>query len=184
MTRVALDADEKGADVSVVLATTEGTGYVGLHTVGWQAVATRRLCRTPCIVDLPRGDHSLVFASRTDDTRRSVADVTFGSRPEIVRHSIGRVEPHPWLFVGGLTLLPTGLTGVIAGAVAAPSLSDPGDRQLGYIALGAGAGLTALGALLLYLGRTDVQPGSTTQWSSDPPPSREIPMNTSALLSR
>lgn len=163
-THVILDAEDGPADVRVVVGTVQGVGSVNGRVASWHAVTTRRLCRTPCGTTLPRGDHTLVFASPTDETRVSTAETTVGSRPLAVRHAVGRVESHPGLLIGGLTLLPLGLTTLAVGGVAAGTVGDE-HQSLAYGALGVGALFTVIGVAMLCFGRTDVQPGTTTQWT-------------------
>lgn len=167
-TRVILDADEQGAEVREITATATGTGYVGGHVARWTATASQSLCHTPCVVDLPRGDHTLVFTSRSDETRTSRVELGVGPRPVLVRHNVGLYEEHGAFRLGGATFLVLGMVGITAGAIAVPTVADD-QKALGYGALVAGSALTVLGAVMLWLGRTDVQQGSTGQWLLDAP---------------
>jgi hypothetical protein len=167
-TRVILDADEHGVEVREITATATGTGQVGGRMATWKATATQSICHTPCVVDLPRGDHALVFTSRSDETRTSRIDLGVGPRPVLVRHNLGLHEEHGFFRLGGATFLTLGLVGITAGAIAVPTVADD-QKTLGYGALAAGSALTVLGAVMLWLGRTDMQQGSTAQWTLDAP---------------
>jgi hypothetical protein len=54
-----------------------------------------------------------------------------------------------------------GISGIATGGIFA-GISE--NKEPGYILLGSGVGLTALGAFLFYLGRVVRQEGTTVQW--------------------
>lgn len=169
--RVVLDAQEGKGSVRVVrvdvtqmsVSTTRGYAH-GL------AFSTHLLCsKTPCAVDLPAGSHQLTFQALRDSREVSTAtfDVTAG-RTQVVRHAVGFVDQHGgWKAVGvaGVTL---GFSSALPGALFVPLsgiAESDGMRTAGFVMLGAGLGVLAFGITSLVIGRTEVQPGTTTQWT-------------------
>jgi hypothetical protein len=175
--RVVLDANgEKARVLEVSGATFAGQGYQV------SMLASRPLCAsTPCVVDLARGPHRLVFVSPTDPNRGSAVEIDVGSRPKVVRHAMGERIEHGALrtagtmtmSVGGLGVLTGGsilLTGLLLSGVDTASRSTDTSASIvsaGGAVLGIGAGVLALGVTLGILSRTEVRPGSTTEWLTE-----------------
>lgn len=175
--RVLLDANgEKARVLDVSGATFSGQGYAV------SMVASRPLCAsTPCVVDLARGPHRLVFVSPTDPNRGSSVEIDVGSRPKVVRHAMGERIEHGALrtagtmtmSIGGLGVLTGGsilLTGLLLSGVDTTSRSTDTSASIvsaGGAVLGIGAGVLALGVTLGILSRTEVRPGSTTEWLTE-----------------
>lgn len=176
--RVVLDAaGEPARVVEIVGSSTSGIitarGYGVVMTT-----TTRPLCLTPCIADLSYGSHALAFMSDADPERGSVASVDVGDHTTVMRHAMGRTTRHPALVVSGATAIGVGALGIGAGAILAHDASRgspwtdkygnssrvAGDTSPGYALASLGGALLVTGAILLVLGRTEVQPGASTQW--------------------
>ena len=185
--RVVLDTPGMRANVTEItgVAHTDGSFLAAATTT----VITQPVCTTPCVVDLPRGRHDFIFTSATDASRTSTERVDLQSKPLVVKHAVGMEVTHPWLKVGGYVSMILGLTSyaisipVFAGGQRSDgSHADP-NAQGGFIALGVGTVFTALGSLLLALGRTEMQPGATTAWTFDGPSERQAPPATPTVES-
>lgn len=127
-------------------------------------VLYRRLCRTPCIVDLALGPHELQFVGEVSGGRSSdFINVTEGTTA--MRHALGRSEARWYRQLYGWPILATaGLTGVQSVAL----LTSNEESNTAAIGLGAvTAGLAILGYWLVETGRPVEQPGSTTMWRLD-----------------
>jgi len=171
--RVLLEANgEKARVVEVGGARFESQGYrVDMLT-------ERPVCSaTPCVVDLPRGSHTLVFFSPTDPNRGSPVEVDAVSHPKVVRHAMGERVPHKGLKAARTASFVVGGVGVGVGSVllllsSASSLSDYTGAEVstgptagpGAAVLGLGLGAIAAGIVLHVLGRTEVREGTTTEW--------------------
>lgn len=122
------------------------------------AVLTRRLCRTPCLVAVPRGSQEISLT--TLDGRRGAQDVVdVGSEPVHVVANLGRVEGSPTKILGGRTLVVLGVTTLLLA-----SLSD--DHAGVWYGLGAGA--VVGGGALMYSGRVRRQDGAVTSYPLTP----------------
>jgi hypothetical protein len=179
--RLVLDAHGEPASVSratEIRAAAEPETFGRFRLTPGPLVKRREepLCITPCAVDLRQGWHQLVFRSRTDPTKSSVADVAVTANTTVVRHAIGR-EPHiTKSYTGGLFLLVAGAgLGVVGGAslVAAAEPTpradgSPGDGTpflvTGLVLLGLGVALGTTGGALMASHHPVEQPGATTQW--------------------
>ncbi len=172
--RVVLDTPDEQARVVEIMGVTQGVVSNGRGTAYASAVTTRPVCTTPCVVDLERGTHRLVFASQSDDERISEAEVQVGTKPTVVRHAIGSRRSHVGLGLLGGTSLVLGITGLTVGGVlygvgaGSSSKSADGVKDTGTMLLLVGGGLTVVGAIVAYLARPEIQPGSTTQWPLGP----------------
>lgn len=187
--RVILDAEGESAWVSRVTETGTlygpGAPYAAqqMSQNGLQAAPLLRreelLCVTPCAVDLRQGAHQFVFKSRVDPHRLSTADVVVTSQPVFVRHALGREAHMTGTYVGGATLLLSGigltiLGGSLAGLGALlPERADDGRPinsdgivTAGLITLGLGVITGTIGGLLMGYHRPAEQSGATTQWRS------------------
>jgi len=172
--RLVLDANGEQARVVEVAGTTvQSRGYT------FNLIAQRPVCAsTPCVVDIPRGPHRLVFLSKTDENRGSDVELDVGARPKVVRHAMGERIEHNGLKGGSSAALTLGVLGAITGgsvmfggALASGSSTSPGAGDgvvtVGGAVLGISAGVLALGITLGILGRTEVRKGSTTEWPLD-----------------
>ena len=129
----------------------------------------RSLCQTPCAVNLPRGDHSVLFSDLNPSSgRTSVAMVRVGERPSVARHAMGRQTHDVGALLGGVLLAGLGGVAMLGGGILLGfgEGSDGSDlRPAGGIVLGVGTVLTVVGTILGLQGRPTLQPGSTTQWT-------------------
>lgn len=170
--RVVLDTPNVKASVVEVAAIGAGVVSYGGYTAQATSIATRPVCNvTPCVVDLRRGAHTLVFQSTTDEDRKSVLALDVKSKPMVVRHEVGSQTHHRGLRVGGTSLLTLGLTsalvgGLFAGLGAAASSRGVSSSlgEIGTPLLVGGVLGTAVGAGMLYFGRPEVQKGATTEF--------------------
>jgi hypothetical protein len=181
--RLVLDANgEKARVVEVAGTTVESRGY------SFNLVAQRAVCAsTPCVVDVPRGPHRLVFVSPSDPNRGSSVEVDVGGRPKVVRHAMGERIEHNGLKAGSSVAYTLGMIGAIAGGsvLLVGALRNGSDANAGSGLIGAGgavlgvsAGVIALGITLGILGRTEVREGTTTEWTTDPSGNDTVPKGT------
>lgn len=129
----------------------------------------RSLCQTPCAVNLPRGDHSVLFSDLDPSSgRTSLAMVRVGEQPSIARHAMGRQTHDVGALLGGVIMAGVGAVAMFGGGILLGfgQSSDGEDlRPAGGIVLGVGTVLAVVGTILGFQGRPTVQPGSTTQWT-------------------
>jgi hypothetical protein len=180
LSRVVIDvADGPALVENVDGASVSGSGVIGKSaaTFGGSIEYSRSLCVTPCVVDTKPGVHQLRFTLVNDPARTSTGFVNLDQDPSVYRHSVGRQHSTRWKGVVGAPLVVLGLTATLTGAAYSTSSyyigEDPNtgdelrhrDWHSGAIA-GAviGAGLTALGAWLIYGSVVEKQPGSGVQW--------------------
>ena len=137
-------------------------------------LTTRALCVTPCRVNLPLGTHEVLFSDLLPGSpRSSTALVRVGERPSVLRHVLGSQEAYPGRVIGGVLLLGIGFGGVLTGSLLAAfgeveTSSGTGAVDLapaGFITLGVGAVVTAVGAVLLGYSGSTIRPGATTHWT-------------------
>ncbi len=148
-------------DIPSVVHFVEGASFANGQYGVVGAVHLSRLCVTPCVVDLPYGNHELRFttdgAPGDDQVYVSVSDRTSALRVALGKRTNGGTAATAgrWLVgVGGLAALTGGLLW-------------PVDDDAGVIrttALGGVAAL-ALGLVLSQLDRPIVQPASSIQWT-------------------
>lgn len=193
--RIAVDVAGERAKVARVVETVKPSqpyvfrgsaspymAFSGSSVIGEQR-RTELLCVTPCILDLRRGAHTLVFTSLRDESRTSSADVVVSAEPSAVRHALGRSRGFSGQYVGGLALalggggLTTmGLFATTIGLVAKPTQQEDASGRitqddpkaflgLGLVLLGIGLAMGTTGVILASSDRPVQQPGSTTQWS-------------------
>jgi hypothetical protein len=141
-------------------------------TPGGVQLTTRPLCITPCAVNLPLGQHEILFSAPDDPVARSSTGfVNVTPHPSIVRHALGRQETHLGGLLGALLLDGLGFAAMAAGAVllAFSGVSDHGAVRdydvAGYTTLGVGAAMLTSGIVLGHASRPESQPGATTQWT-------------------
>jgi len=168
--RVLLDAEPGKGPVRVVrYDVTQVSVATSYGYATGTAVSSQLVCaKTPCAVDLIAGAQSLAFqAAHEGDVSTATFDVTAG-RTMVVRHAVGHVDTnYGWTTIGVLGLA-LGSTSAVVGAVMIPvagSVNEDGLRTAGTVMVGAGAAALALGIVSLVIGRSDIQPGATTQWT-------------------
>jgi hypothetical protein len=142
---------------------------------GWSAgplvgqLTVRPLCQTPCAVNLPRGQHELLFSNLDLSTgRTSVTSVRVGERPTVARHTLGRQTNSVGGLIGALLLGGLGLSGAALGGMLMAFGTDESGADLrpaGGVVLGVGVAM-GIGAWVLgEVSRPTMQPGATTQWT-------------------
>jgi hypothetical protein len=129
----------------------------------------RPLCQTPCAVNLPRGQHELLFSNLDLSTgRTSVTSVRVGERPTVARHTLGRQTNSVGGLIGALLLGGLGLSGAALGGMLMAFGTDESGADLrpaGGVVLGVGVAM-GIGAWVLgEVSRPTMQPGATTQWT-------------------
>ena len=164
---IAVPADPPGpGEGRIVIETVDAPATVELIT--GQALddtgrtSVRRLCTTPCVADLPRGEHELVLSvPGTNRTGRVVARIE--DRPAVLVAELGERTVHPHLTSIGTILLAIGapMTLVSAGAAA---VDDDVRGNAVYATIGISLASTLIGALMLDQGRTVIQDASAAQY--------------------
>lgn len=129
----------------------------------------RPLCQTPCAVNLPRGDHEVLFSDLDPSTgRSSVAPVRVVDRPTVLRHTLGRQTNDVGgvigaVILGGLGACAMALGGMLLGFGTGEDGTDL--RPFGGVTLGVGAALGVSSVIVGLISRPTLQPGATTQWT-------------------
>jgi hypothetical protein len=166
--RVYLDVPEAAADVDLYLGTGTQKGVVPIFVAGViimtpyeEAVDRfRRICVTPCIVDLPQGGQELKFSLRDESTRTDRSVVAFSDQPAAYLHTVGREDKNLATFLPSSIVFATGTALVLASPIVfAADKDDAGTKMLL-----AGGVLAAVGGFLMYLTRPVEQKGNGTQW--------------------
>ncbi|TAK23845.1 MAG: hypothetical protein EPO40_25130 [Myxococcaceae bacterium] len=136
-------------------------------------ITTRPLCVSPCVANLPFGQHELSFTSTDDSSRRSSTGfVTVTPHPAVVRHAMGYQETHAGGVVTAVLLSAFGVAATLAGTALVAIDSQPQAHGLGvagFTTLGVGAALVTSGIIVGVNSRPDSQPGTTVQWVPSPP---------------
>jgi hypothetical protein len=159
--QVVVDATNGPASVTLIV----GAFSVGTAYGSADSVVTKPVCATtPCVVNLPVGTHELIFAGKRDVDLASSDAVQVTRTPSVFRHTVGRVESSPGLLYGGLLGATVGGATALTGAI---FLTSSETRGTGLVTFGLGAAITAVGAGMMYYGRTRIQPGSSVQFTPD-----------------
>lgn len=160
--RVLLDVQEGPAVVERVHGAS-ASGIAGTRMLSGSVEISRRVCVTPCVLDVPAGPQELRFTLIDDEERTSTGFVNVDARPSAYRHAIGTQRSRAWKGFVGWPLLAFGALLDIGFGVTAAK----GELELngGTIAgAGIGIGLTVLGGWLLAGSVIEQQPGSGVQW--------------------
>lgn len=160
-TRIVLDANGQDAVVTEVLSETTGKAYASGHTAYGHEEHTRKLCLTPCMVDVTPGLHTLQFQSRTDDGRASTALVQVGDRSLLVRHEMGKDRTQHWAASLGWVALSLGATTTLTAGTIYGVLDDPEARAGASAATTIGVGLLLAAIPLLIVGRNQREEPAT-----------------------
>lgn len=147
-------------------------GWSPFRAERWESVerTTELICpATPCVTYLPRGAQTLVA-----DARRGSSDFELlVESPALIRHALELREPSVNLWPLTIVLWGLGFTAAILGAVllALPQpdwgsdYESPDYEGIGWGLTGGGAGLVALGSVMLFANRDElVTPGATATW--------------------
>jgi hypothetical protein len=166
---VAMQVDPPAADEGqVTIDATNGPAEVTavLLSLGRSGAFTKSICATtPCTANLPLGSYDVVFASKRDPKVGSKDAVQVTRTPTIMRHTMGSVESSPGLQIGGITAATLGGSVALVGAISLTSSFTSTGASLAT--LGVGAAITAAGLWMMHAGRTQIQPGSSVQWTPD-----------------
>ena len=159
--RIVIETVDAPATAELITGRASAYGVAGGQVVASSQIAVRRLCTTPCVVDLPRGEHEIVLSvPGTGRAGRVVARIE--ERPSTLIADLGEYRNHPGKAVGGVLLLTVGVPALIAGAVWVGVDDEPGTA--GYATLGLGAAASLVGALLVNSARPQVQDTSYAQY--------------------
>jgi hypothetical protein len=178
--RVLIDANGEPAHVEEVVGIEHAFDPGRRRPLWGTTMVTRTLCHTvPCAVDLPRGEHDLVFtaeAPRAGDTDRSDVVTVHAVDPvTVVRRTIGYTERPQVGDIGGVMAGVGVMSAVFCWVpfVVGAAANDPGTRgswdQVGVGMAVAGGVAIVVGATLAIIGAPRYTPGATTQWSIPEP---------------
>jgi len=166
--RVVLDSTDGPTEVQEVVAYASGEAY-GARGFGFaSATSTKPICETPCVADLPYGNHHLLFG-RDDANARYEATVVAGAKPSVYRVAPS-VTTGPSARGLAVVIDVLALSALIFGPVVMANASKaPSDVRENYQAAAVAvtvAGVVALGVGLVvdFAGRGTIQPGSGVQW--------------------
>jgi hypothetical protein len=144
----------------------------------------RRLCVSPCVLDLPVGPHVLSFTTTGNNAKTDKTTIIFSEVPMVYRRSLGTKEKKPAWFAGiggagvGATLFTIGLVGLFVGnnALGEESANNvgagAGPLTLADVSIGGSLGLMFAGAVvggaggfLMKKNQPISQQGSETFWT-------------------
>jgi len=172
--RIVLDTPGMKARVTEITGVSSGVVAMGGYRAYATAISSRSTCTTPCVVDLERGTHTLVFQSPDDEERRSTVEVEVKSKPNVFRLEVGREVYHRGLRAGGTAVLISGLSAASLGGIflatssmTSSSAYDSGSSTSSSLATGllvGGLVGAAVGTFMLVAGRPDIQKGASTQF--------------------
>ncbi len=153
--RVVIEATDGAATAELITGRSASVAVVGGSVGTGSAIATRRLCTTPCAVDLARGEHEVIL-TMPGTNRVGKIVVVSAEQPQLVIASLGRQEHRIGRSLGGFMLglvaIPTFVTTGIVYGVADDERSD------GLLAAVAISGvLSALSVWLVASGRPTLQ---------------------------
>jgi hypothetical protein len=178
--RVLIDANGEPAHVEVVVGLEHAFDGLRRQPLWGTTMVTRPLCHTlPCAVDLPRGEHDIVFTAETpkaaDSNRSDVVTVRAVDPVTVVRHAIGHTETPQVGEVGGVIAGVGVMSAVLCWIpfVVGAAVHDPGTRgswDEAGVGMAVGGGIAiVVGAVLAIIGTPEYTPGATTQWSIPEP---------------
>jgi hypothetical protein len=160
--RVVLDVQDGPAVVERVQGAS-ASGIAGSHVLSGSLEISRRVCVTPCVLDLPPGPQELRFTSVNDGERTSTGFVNIDDRPSAYRHALGTQRSRAWRGLVGWPLLILG-TLLDIGLVSAMSSDDFEASGPNLVGAGVSVGLTVLGGWLVSGSVIEQQPGTGVQW--------------------
>jgi hypothetical protein len=161
--RVVLDVVDGPTIVHVI----EGQASAVSHQTGGTASAVyeRRLCQTPCAVDLPFGEHEIRLSLDHDHNRGGHEIVDVRGPTTALRARLGhRTGGGPVGIAGALLIIGGAVTG--GGGLLWGSASGDGtdDADQARTVTMWGLGALAVGTVLYLLDRPVFHPSSSTQW--------------------
>jgi hypothetical protein len=160
--RIVLETLDGPAVAHLVTGRASGVAHGGGQIASSAQVAVRRLCTTPCAVDLPLGEHEVLFSMDGTDKAASVV-ARIEERPQLLLTSMGYERHHRGRAAGGSLLISLAIPTIVTGGVFLAE--DEGDTG-GYV-LAAGAAAMALGIYYIATGRTEAQDASYAQFPAD-----------------
>jgi len=172
--RVLFDVVQGPTALEMVTSTETVVGANGVVT---EVPVVEHICVTPCYVDAALGSHRMIFRpadSRADDA----IDVMFGATPTVYRRHVAFGQFEPIKGYGGAALFALGILGIVGGAslYAIEELDseyEHGEEPVAHtkrpLILGiTGAGLTAIGGVIMHLSRPTKREGRAVQWPQPP----------------
>lgn len=166
--RVVLDSPGRPARVARVAQTGEGVAVArdldGTTTTAVSAfVGLDHLCTTPCVIDLPRGEHLLRF-SAVDGGYGGEVYAPVGERPVVVTGALGRKRRRSGTYMTGLLLGIVASSVVIGTGIELSKGADPDERDFYVGAFGVSTALLLGAGALMWFARPVDQPGAFTQF--------------------
>lgn len=131
---------------------------------------TEYVCRTPCVFDLPLGDHLFAFPMR-GSVKEEVDDVWVSQTPSLYRRALGSRRSGGAGFVLGVLGASFGGLSLVTGTSLFPvglATDRSGLTTSGAITLAAGAVLTALGIWAIAENPALEQPGASAHYDLGP----------------
>lgn len=169
--RVIIDANGEHTRVLEVMSETHGFGLVNGRRASMASVTTRPVCGdTPCVADLAKGDHEIIFGTSRESTNVRVGDST-----RVVRYAMGNTYISPvWKVgvvsasLGVVALAFSWMPYLFAGASRSQDTKDTLHNVGEGMLISGGIALVA-GIIMTIVARPEHTPGSTTQWNLPPP---------------
>lgn len=160
--RVGIDVTEGRAKVFILKEKAEGTGY-GPTSLFVNVDDMIPVCATPCVANLPYGNHTLLFRD-IDDHDNGEAHIAIGESPSVVRVTMGNQDPgNPVLLTIGQMMVTIGATeALIGGGLLGTDQDDA--TKVGAVLLGTGVVLAAAGLYLAFEHRATTQESTYLQW--------------------
>ncbi len=131
---------------------------------------TEQACRTPCVFDLPLGDHLFAFPMRGSG-KEEVEDVWVSQTPSLYRRALGSRRSGGAGFALGVLGTAFGGISLVTGTSLLPvglATDKSGLTTSGAITLAAGAVLTALGIWAIAENPALEQPGAGARYDLGP----------------
>jgi hypothetical protein len=131
---------------------------------------TEQACRTPCVFDLPLGDHLFAFPMRGSG-KEEVEDVWVSQTPSLYRRALGSRRSGGGGFVLGVLGTSFGGISLVTGTSLFPvglATDKAGLTTSGAITLAVGAVLTALGIWAIAENPALEQPGAGAHYGLGP----------------
>ena len=131
---------------------------------------TEQVCRTPCVFDLPLGDHLFAFPMRGSG-KEEVEDVWVSQAPSLYRRALGSRRSGGAGFVLGVLGASFGGVSLVTGTALLPvglATDKSGLTTSGAITLAVGAVLTVLGIWAIAENPALEQPGAGAHYGLGP----------------
>lgn len=162
-----LERDNQPSTGSVALITGSSTatgfasnGYATATSYGY-AESERFLCRAPCVVNLPIGDHMVRFSRSSDGGTQYMSVHASRKHAMVYRASPGKTTSHIGGLVAGILLVSFGGTGALTGFALAPVVGGAGVG----VGLG-GLAMAIVGGLVWNSSRTEIELGESASFAA------------------